>query len=150
MLRGKEKEHDDQNSIQEEETHPDNISESEKIENITQQLNTAVNSVPVQPNDCVFIECNPILEHLPHEQTNFISVHQQHQAVNYNIPHHNQIQISGYTLQNVSQVPVYNGTYTMPLQQVQCNQVMPQMQVSILLKLMLHVVMFQCSQYLNN
>lgn len=133
MLRGKEKEQEDQNSNQEEEIqdiHPENVSESEKIENITEQLNTAVNSVQVQPNDCVFIECNPILDHLPHEQTNFISVHQQHQAVNYNIPHHNQIQINGYTLQNVNQLPVYNGTYTMPLQPVQCNQVMPQMQVS--------------------
>lgn len=108
------------------------IPENDKLENINQQLNTAVNFVQqVQQSDCVYIECNPILDHHSHEQTNFISVHQQHQSlgpVNYNIPHHNQIQIGGYALQNVGQLQVYNGTYTMPLQTMQCNQ--PQLQVS--------------------
>lgn len=133
IARSKEKEQDeDQNSNhQEQEIQAQNVPENEKIDNITQQLNTNVNSGQVQSNDYVFVECSPILEHLSHEQTNFISVHQQHQSVNYNIPHHNQIQIGGYTLQNVGQVPVYNSTYSMPLQPVQCNQVMPQMQVSI-------------------
>lgn len=104
-----------------------NVSQNDKIENITQQVDNAVNTV--QTSDCVYVECNPILDNLPHEQTNFISVHQPHQTINYNIPHHNQIQIGGYTLQNVSQVPIYNGTYSMPLQPIQCNQGLPQLQV---------------------
>lgn len=110
------------------EIHHQNGAQNDKIENITQQVNNPVNSV--QTNDCVYVECNPMLDQLSHEQTNFISVHQQHQTINYNIPHHNQIQIGGYTLQNVSQVPIYNGTYGMPLQPMQCNQAIPQMQVS--------------------
>lgn len=107
-----------------------NITQNEKLSNINQQMNTSINSVQqVQQNDCVFLECNPMMDHISHEQTNFISVHQQHQplgTLNYGIPNHNQIQIGSYTLQNVAQVQVYNGTYPMPLQPVQCSQ----MQVS--------------------
>lgn len=109
------------------------VSSDEKLESMNPEMNTTVNPVQqVQHNDCVYIECNPMLDHLPHEQTNFISVHPQHQTIgsmNYNIPH-NQIQIGGYALQNVGQVQVYNGTYTLPLQPMSCNQGISQMQVS--------------------
>lgn len=117
---------------QQQEIHPQNISQNDKIDNITEQINTAINAVQVQPNDCVFIECSPILEPLPHEQNNFISVQQQHHSINYNMPHHNhQLQIGGYSLQNVT--PIYSSTYSMPLQPMQCSQPIQQMQVSKIL-----------------
>lgn len=127
LARSEEKEQpEEHNSSQVQEIRPQDVSQSEKLGNITHQLNTAVNAVQVQPNDCVFIECNPILDQLSHEQNNFISVHQQHQTINYSMPHHNQLQIGGYALQNV-----YNSTYNMQLQPMQCSQSIQQMQVSL-------------------
>ncbi|KAJ8978009.1 hypothetical protein NQ317_002771 [Molorchus minor] len=91
-----------------------------------------------QPNNCVYIECAPILEQLSQDQNGFISsqsVQPPLSQINYNIQHQNHIQLSGYNIQGVGQVQVYNGTYTMPMQpnmqnaNVMHNQVIPQIQI---------------------
>lgn len=135
MTRSEEKEQTgDQNcnQLQQPELQHHNVSQNGKIEDINTQLPPVVTSVhQVQQNDCVYIECNPLLEHLSQEHTNFVSVpqHQGLSSMNYNIQHHNQI--GGYTLQNVAQVQVYNSAYSMPLQQMSCNQGLPPIQVSL-------------------
>ncbi|KAJ8927673.1 hypothetical protein NQ314_019829 [Rhamnusium bicolor] len=99
---------------------------------ITQQLTQAAH-----PSNCVYIECPPMLEQLSQEQNAFIPVSQSQpplSQINYNIQHQNHLQLGGYNIQSVSQVQVYNGTYTMPLQPMQPtnmlhNQVIPQMQL---------------------
>lgn len=105
--------------------------------NISHHIEQAV----VQQNNCVYAECNPIMDQIP-QQNSFAPVTQAQQQplthLNYNQPQqHSQLHL-GYIIQGVSQVQpvqVYNTNYSMPLQQMQPanvlhNQGLPQMQVS--------------------
>lgn len=129
---------DEQESIQQQQQQQEmqQISEPQQMDKldslgISEQLAQAA-----QQNNCVYIECPPMLEPLTQDQNTFIPVSQNPpplSQINYNIQQ-NHLQL-GYNIQSVSQVQVYNGTYTMPLQPMQTtnmlhNQVVPQMQVS--------------------
>ncbi|XP_072377159.1 uncharacterized protein [Diabrotica undecimpunctata] len=88
---------------------------------------------PIPENSCVFIECNPIIDSIGHEN-NFIPPSQPEQQISqldYN-------QLSGYNVDSVGNVQVYNGSYNMPLehtgvlhnQEIQSLQLDPQPQQS--------------------
>lgn len=66
------------------------------------------------PANCLYIECAPLIE-MQQDQNTFIPAPQ----INYNLQPQNHIPLGGYSLQTVTPVQVYNGTYTMPLQQMQ-------------------------------
>ncbi|GJQ86506.1 hypothetical protein Trydic_g10406 [Trypoxylus dichotomus] len=72
--------------------------------------------------NCVFIECAPLID-LPHDETKFVDPFGNVTEtpplipINYNMQAENHL--SSCSLQTVRQVQVYNGTYTMPLQQMQ-------------------------------
>lgn len=70
-------------------------------------------SQPPQTN-CVYIECAPLIE-MQQDQNGFVSAPQ----INYNVQPQNHIPLGSYSLQTVTPVQVYNGAYTMPLQQMQ-------------------------------
>ncbi|KAK9730407.1 Zinc-finger associated domain (zf-AD) [Popillia japonica] len=71
--------------------------------------------------NCVFIECAPLID-LPHEETKFVDPFGNMSEppplipINYNMPENH---LNSCSLQTVRQVQVFNGTYTMPLQQMQ-------------------------------
>lgn len=78
--------------------------------------------------NCVYIECSPLID-MQQDQNAFIPPPQ----INYNVQPQNHLPLGNYSLQTVTPVQVYNGTYTMPLQQMQStnmlhNQVIQQIQ----------------------
>lgn len=69
---------------------------------------------PLPPtNNCLYVECTPLID--LQDQNGFI----QSSQLNYNIQPQNHVPINGYGMQTVTPVQVYNGGYTMPIQQMQ-------------------------------
>lgn len=67
-----------------------------------------------QSNNCLYVECAPLVD-LQQDQNGFIQTSQ----LNYNIQPQNHVSLNGYGIQTVAPVQVYNGGYTMPIQQMQ-------------------------------
>lgn len=71
---------------------------------------------------CVYIECAPLID-LPHEEAKFVDSYGNITEppplvpLNYNMQPDSHL--NSCSLQTVRQVQIYNGTYTMPLQQMQ-------------------------------
>lgn len=112
-------------------TQPQQLNKLDEID-LNQQINQ---------NNCVYIECAPLLEIQQEQKFEpvFVPASQPQQPsltqINYNVQSQNHLQLNNYNLQGVSQVQVYNSTYNMPLQPMQPanilhNQVIaPQMQM---------------------
>lgn len=88
---------------------PDQQPQQQQHIQITQEMAQAA-----QQQNCVYIECAPLIE-MQQDQNTFIPPSQ----INYNIQPQNHIPLGSYSLQAVTPVQVYNGSYTMPLQQMQ-------------------------------
>lgn len=113
----------------------------------------------IPQNNCVYIECTPLLDISQEQRFDTLApVTQQQQQqqqsqpltqVNYNVPSQNQLHSLGsYSLHTVGQVQVYNGNYTMPLQPMQPslmhNQVItPQMSMQHQVQLPTHSNLIQ-------
>nr|CAH7724692.1 unnamed protein product [Callosobruchus chinensis] len=121
-----------QQSIQETENENQIEQQNEKMAclEITHQIAQAV-----QGNNCVYIECSPVLESVPQETHNYISVSQSQPPPLTPIDYQQQqLQLQGYNIQGIGPVQVYNGAY-IPVHQMQTtdvinNQTVTQMQVS--------------------
>jgi hypothetical protein len=122
------------------------IEQQQTVQQVTQQqqiskLDELDLNQQINQNNCVYIECAPLLEIQQEQKFDplFVPASQHQQPsltqINYNVQSQNHLQLNSYNLQGVSQVQVYNGTYTMPLQPMQPanilhNQVIaPQMQI---------------------
>ncbi|KAK4879762.1 hypothetical protein RN001_007908 [Aquatica leii] len=79
---------------------------------------------PPQQNNCVYIECAPLLDLQEQRFDALGSITQPLTQLNYNVQSQNHLSLSGYTLPTVGQVQVYNSTYAMPIQQMQPNTVL--------------------------
>ncbi|KAB0797178.1 hypothetical protein PPYR_08172 [Photinus pyralis] len=73
---------------------------------------------PQAPQNCVYIECAPLLDIQEQKFDGLNSISQPLTQLNYNVQSQNHLPITGYTLPALGQVQVYNGSYTMPVQQL--------------------------------
>lgn len=108
------------------------------------QVQQNIQQVTVQPsqNNCVFVECNTLIDMKPDQQRYegqipalpTVSVAQPQPAltqINYNVQNQQNHIIGGYSLQPIGQVQVYNG-YAMPIPQQMTAQANVQNQGQIL------------------
>lgn len=86
-----------------------------QVEHLPQHIHHVTQDIKMpQANNCLYVECAPLVD-LQQDQNGFIQASQ----LNYNIQQQNHVPINGYGIQTVAPVQVYNGGYTMPLQQMQ-------------------------------
>ncbi|KAG5897250.1 hypothetical protein JTB14_013154 [Gonioctena quinquepunctata] len=67
--------------------------------------------------ECVYIECNPLIQTIVQNSNNFNSVPQALNQISYNTDQSG-MQLNGYSMPDVGQVQVYTGSYDLPLQSV--------------------------------
>ncbi|KAK5646382.1 hypothetical protein RI129_004846 [Pyrocoelia pectoralis] len=125
---------------QQEQVHHPQIQQSQQQQPQQQHTMTFQASQPQPTQNCVYIECAPLLDLQEQKFDGLGSISQPLTQLNYNVQSQNHLPITSYTLPPLGQVQVYNGSYTMPVQQIQTTndlqnqvvvpplQLLPQMQ----------------------